>query len=215
MRTLQEVQSYKNRRVILKFKECYYFDSEESELIFTDLMSWLWLAANSPNSIECSMYHPMNVIDKMWHVFLSNTRDYAEFCDTYLGKFIHHEPHTREEAAAMFMPSSIDAKPAEKIYRELSDFQGYVFDQLGSETLLRWFITFPHVYSPDELQRRTRPLFSQRGFFEIQGLRKLRKDELLLELSKTHHIAAYCGGPNCGPQCKECGGGGGGGPNPV
>jgi hypothetical protein len=33
-------------------------------------------------------------IDAIWHQFILFTRAYTEFCQDYLGKFIHHLPNT-------------------------------------------------------------------------------------------------------------------------
>jgi hypothetical protein len=35
---------------------------------------------------------PSKLIDECWHVFLCDTRDYAQFCEAVLGRFLHHEP---------------------------------------------------------------------------------------------------------------------------
>lgn len=203
MKSLDEVLQYKNERVIEKFREDYYFDSGEAELIFSETVKWLWLAADRKIDVPCAMYHPMLVMDKMWHAFLLFSREYEAFCKGELGRVIYHEPHTRGESMRRLTPTADNPAPLDKLYAEIADFQSYVYDRLGPETLLRWFVQFPHVYSPEELLRRTRPQFSQRGFMRIAGLRNLSKDELLAELAKDHAVAAWCGGPSCGPQCRE------------
>ena len=43
------------------------------------------------------------VIDKVWHVHILNTRDYAAFCDERFGRFIHHERSDE--------PLAVDADP--------------------------------------------------------------------------------------------------------
>lgn len=34
-------------------------------------------------------------VDELWHNHILFTRDYLEFCKTYAGYFIHHEPYPR------------------------------------------------------------------------------------------------------------------------
>jgi hypothetical protein len=38
------------------------------------------------------MYGP---VDRLWHVFLTFTRDYAAFCQAVAGRFIHHRPEAQ------------------------------------------------------------------------------------------------------------------------
>ncbi len=33
-----------------------------------------------------------DAIDSVWHTFLLFTRDYDDFCRSYVGRFVHHEP---------------------------------------------------------------------------------------------------------------------------
>lgn len=33
-------------------------------------------------------------VDEVWHQFILFTREYADFCQNYLGSFLHHSPHT-------------------------------------------------------------------------------------------------------------------------
>ncbi|XVQ07272.1 glycine-rich domain-containing protein [Spirillospora sp. CA-255316] len=35
---------------------------------------------------------PTKAVDPGWHAFILHTEDYANFCDTYAGAFIHHRP---------------------------------------------------------------------------------------------------------------------------
>lgn len=203
MKTLEQVLSYENPRVIDKFREDYYFDRDEAGDIFKQMLTWLWLAASTGEDHMCSMYHPMLVMDKMWHTFLSFSKDYSGFCNDSFGKFIHHEPHTRGDAVKRLTPTATDAEPFATISQEIGNFQSHVFDTLGADTLIKWFVTFPHVYSPEEIQRRSRPQFSQRGFLMAAEMRAMEKKDLMTELAKTHAIAAYCGGPSCGMMCAE------------
>jgi hypothetical protein len=75
---------------------------------------------------------------------------------------------------------------------------------LGADTLILWFVKFPHVYSPAELLHRTRIQFSQRGFLLGREMRSMGKLDLLAELAKLHEVAAWCGGAGCGAYCRGC-----------
>lgn len=203
MQPLSEVISYTNDDVLEKFREEYYFSKEESEEVFSDVLHWLWLTANSPPSSGCAMYHTMLAMDKMWHTFFSFMKDYEDFCNKYFGKIIYHTPHTRNSMIEGIVNSESQIDSLSVLYNEVGKFQEYTYDTLGSEILLRWFVTYPHIYSAEEMLRRSRPQFSQRGFLILQEMRKMDKTSILQELAKSHAVAAWCGGPNCGAQCRE------------
>ncbi|HET6530030.1 MAG TPA: hypothetical protein VFH03_05370 [Actinoplanes sp.] len=60
---------------------------------------WFRLAARHPR-VKLSM--PSVAVDALWHEMVLHTRDYQEFCDQVLGRFLHHEPESSmsTEAAA-------------------------------------------------------------------------------------------------------------------
>jgi hypothetical protein len=61
---------------------------------------WFRLAARHPKA-KLSM--PSVAVDALWHEMVLHTREYQEFCDQALGRFLHHVPEssmTGEEAAA-------------------------------------------------------------------------------------------------------------------
>lgn len=35
---------------------------------------------------------PSVIVDEAWHSFLLHSREYAEYCDSVFGRFIHHVP---------------------------------------------------------------------------------------------------------------------------
>jgi hypothetical protein len=52
---------------------------------------WFRLAARNPR-VPLAM--PSVVVDDLWHEMVLHTREYAEFCDAALGRFLHHVPET-------------------------------------------------------------------------------------------------------------------------
>jgi uncharacterized membrane protein YgcG len=60
---------------------------------------WFRLAAGHPKA-KLSM--PSVAVDAFWHEMVLHTRDYQEFCDQALGRFLHHVPESSMsvEAAA-------------------------------------------------------------------------------------------------------------------
>lgn len=48
--------------------------------------------------VMCShgLYGMAGMVDELWHEFVLHTKLYSEFCNTCLGEFIHHVPHSEE-----------------------------------------------------------------------------------------------------------------------
>lgn len=127
---LVEVLEYKNLQVLNKFRTVYDLSLTEAEEVFMETKKWLWLCALRNESIvqvdgKCPetlvIHHSMAIIDEFWHVFILHTKDYATFCDTFLGQVIHHSP-----GYADFIPLT------EKQTQEQLE---YVLNNLGQETL--------------------------------------------------------------------------------
>jgi hypothetical protein len=69
---------------------------EQAGQLFLDVQKFLWMAAQS--SQPCI---PTPLIDDAWHEFMLYTREYEQFCKTYCGGFMHHEPHSGETVEAV------------------------------------------------------------------------------------------------------------------
>lgn len=55
--------------------------------LFEDLVQFLYLCGTKDRA-----FVPSRAVDEAWHHFVLFTRDYENFCWTYFGRFIHHEP---------------------------------------------------------------------------------------------------------------------------
>jgi hypothetical protein len=91
------------------------------------------------------------VIDMMWHTFLLFTRDYARFCRTYFGFFVHHQPRTRVEKDAWEQRVREDPTTALAERRKLlRGAYETVCDELGIEILRKWCDELPARFTfPD------------------------------------------------------------------
>ncbi|WP_100444848.1 glycine-rich domain-containing protein [Glycomyces xiaoerkulensis] len=73
-------------------------DSDTAERVVDQAAAFI--AACAATSAPLS---PSAAVDLGWHAFILHTRDYAAFCETVAGGFIHHVPHVEsantEEAA--------------------------------------------------------------------------------------------------------------------
>jgi hypothetical protein len=130
---------YKHQHVLDRYKKNYPNNKLSAEEAFSEVLNYLWLhekhseeKQHSPNNealnFECAVYSEMQEIDDMWNTFIVFTKDYAQFCQQYFGKFIHHNP-TNEQ----------DRISAEEFEEEFRRYLAYIYDNLGADALKRWF----------------------------------------------------------------------------
>lgn len=137
---LSDLLNYKNPKLIARYQKDYPENKIPAEEALTEILKYFWLCEkhredlkNDPDNEElkfdCSVHFEMAEIDDMWHTFLLFTIDYAEFCKKYFDHFIHHVPTTEETK-----------KPSKKEFKKsLTRMLSYVYDNLGEETLKKWF----------------------------------------------------------------------------
>jgi hypothetical protein len=73
--------------VVQRIQEEMKITMEEAQEVFDDTKKFLFLCGSYQET-----FAPTPRIDEGWHAFILHTRDYAIFCKTYFGKFIHHVP---------------------------------------------------------------------------------------------------------------------------
>jgi len=132
--SLDAVLSYRNPGVVARYLGEFGGGQSAAEELFGELMRWLYLCARSGEpgapGARLSMYPEILRIDDMWHIFVLHTRDYADFCARYFGRFIHHDPE----------PIDRSREPREdEVRAELEGFLSFLYDELGDETVRRWF----------------------------------------------------------------------------
>lgn len=90
---LSTILRYKNRTVVDYF--CNYhpeFSVQEGLVLFTDLLSWIWLNAQRVKlGKKTYLFGPLLILDEMWHAFILHTRDYVDFSTQYWGCYFHHD----------------------------------------------------------------------------------------------------------------------------
>ncbi len=85
--SVEEIMSYRNDRLLKRYREDFGASTEEAERCFKALKEFMVICAVKPGYKVTS-----DPIDKMWHTFLLFTKDYYDFCENSLGIFIDHEP---------------------------------------------------------------------------------------------------------------------------
>lgn len=85
------VLSYENPEVEARYQDKLGLSSSEAAALFLDVKKFLFLCGNVEVNFALA---PTKSIDAGWHEFLLYTQDYADFCETYFGRFIHHQPRS-------------------------------------------------------------------------------------------------------------------------
>lgn len=128
-----DVIYYQNKNVIARYCKEYNKSEEFANEVFFDLMKWLYVAKKCRDEgfgaqITSSLYE----IDNMWHTFILFTRDYAQFCETYFNKFMHHEPNTSTNDEPRIM--SVNDKIELKRYLDI------LVNEFGEKTMNVWYV---------------------------------------------------------------------------
>ncbi len=84
---LGEILGYRHDRLLQRYAADNSATMEEAERAFEGLKQFMVVCAVKPGRKITS-----EPIDRMWHSFLLFTKDYRVFCESYLGRFVHHQP---------------------------------------------------------------------------------------------------------------------------
>ncbi len=78
---------YANPAMLSRYAKEHGTTPEYAEKLFLETKKFLVLCALRKGDLS-----PSEEQDKMWHHFIVHTVEYAQFCATYLGAFVHHVP---------------------------------------------------------------------------------------------------------------------------
>lgn len=71
---------------------------DQAEVLEKECRRFLYLAAVVPH-LE---HAPTKPIDEYWHTFILFTREYTNFCEKVIGKYLHHKPLGAADHQAVF-----------------------------------------------------------------------------------------------------------------
>ena len=92
---LKGALSYKHEELAERIARKYELSRAEAEVRFVEVKKFLIVCASMPEPCK-----PPQELDLIWHEFILHTRDYAQFCDKFLGRFIHHNPTEKPHLAS-------------------------------------------------------------------------------------------------------------------
>ena len=158
--TLEEVLAYRNSDIVYRFQKTYGVSRELSEDIFNQVKKWLWLSHQrrlTGQGTSLFIDPPLVVIDEMWHNFVLFTKEYFEFCFRYFGYYIHHAPATeaedRESREKIVAQRTVEERVRAR-KEQLRPQYEYIYDMLGKDTLVKWYIEYPKDFSHRQLVER-------------------------------------------------------------
>ncbi|WP_207537917.1 glycine-rich domain-containing protein [Sabulicella rubraurantiaca] len=131
--------AYRHPGILARFVREHGVAPERAEELFRDALAWLWLCrrfrerraeGSLPADFALGMHPELLALDEMWHTMILFTRDYAALCERHLGGFVHHDP----------APEGPRELPSDEAFAaEITTLYTFVAEELGEETLLRWF----------------------------------------------------------------------------
>ncbi len=90
IRDFDGAMNYQNPVLVERFARRNEVPLEAAQHHFEETKKFIIVCGMLPD--ECS---PSTKLDGMWHHFILHTKDYKNFCERYIGRFIHHNPTER------------------------------------------------------------------------------------------------------------------------
>jgi hypothetical protein len=158
---LEEICKYKNEDVIYSFLDRFDLTYDETDDLFKETYKWLWLCAKAQSQGFGALHinSDLRILDQAWHTFVLYTKEYHEFCRKHFSYFVHHKPTTYKEKVYHAEMVQHESFRLEKKLRE-EKFHEYVLDNLGKETLYKWFIEYPRRYSTEKINILSKKVYN-------------------------------------------------------
>ncbi len=117
-------------QVINRCKKEHNYTDQDMIILEQELKKYLALSAvKTKEDLGTGMFS--HDVDNLWHAFILFTPEYAEFCNNYIGHFIHHAPEINEH------------RSPEQQEEARKDFQAFVKnyeETFGEEVHAIWFL---------------------------------------------------------------------------
>lgn len=137
----EKIRLYVNDNVVNDFLLKFNMERSEAEMIFSEMLNWIVYCSDERTVGYRVIDDATLIIDEMWHNFILFTKDYANFCEQYLGYFLHHFPTTLPEREKQSRRTKEEVLLYKKKQYEL------IFDVLGKEAFINWYHVFPEKYT--------------------------------------------------------------------
>lgn len=153
IQALSEILKFRNSNITRRFSNMFpHIEEEEINTIYEDMLRYLWLTAHleveresNPDTPDVTIWSGMIIIDEMWHAFILYTQIYADFCEKYFGRFIHHPPPINK-----FTRNVKELGEATSNEILVDELITTVYERLGEEVAVRWFDSYWDKYNNDD-----------------------------------------------------------------
>lgn len=151
---LSAAVEYRNPDVVDSFLATWAMPRAEAELLFEDIRRWIWLSAKARETqAKLFIDAKLRLFDEMWHTFVLFTKEYAAFCEKYVGRFCHHAPTTQPQHREIARRAAED--PEEYVRKLRDDYTALitlVVNELGEDVATRWFETYRRVHTEEYMR---------------------------------------------------------------
>lgn len=198
-----------------------HLSSEQVEIAFEQLRLYfeVCLVYLSPDSSKLAAM-PSKLVDRCWHSFICETREYQAFCKSVFGSFLHHESKVNTSFPLVDISADyIKSRKASAVLAEAQVHRDVDFkNQLSAARIYRWALAIsgessslealqiPLLFSIDQAFCITDGYFYQPDVLEFLAQFDLKTAEAVLTKRETEAAggsAAACGD---GGSCGGCGG---------
>lgn len=149
-KTLQELLQYSNPDILSRFTDLFDIPEQEAEDIFNETKKFLYISRTPGVFIPDELL----IVDEMWHNFILFTNEYQHFCQFYFDNYLHHTPATRAAKQLHRENMATDLAATRKSFNEkLAVLMSVAYDELGIDTVVKWFQVYPVKYSKDAIKK--------------------------------------------------------------
>ena len=155
--SLETILQYRHHEAEWRLEQLARVSAPDAALLCRESRRWLYACARleslrescpSPQIPDSLSIVPELVpIDLAWHCFLLFTQDYQDFCQKYLGRFIHHQPLTRlqRESFASLREHNPEAALVSR-QQQLRPQLMFLGELFGADILNFWFQELPQRF---------------------------------------------------------------------
>lgn len=148
---------YENQHIIDRFLERFEMPRSDAQDLFAETKKWLWLCSRHQTR-NLEIVAELVMIDEMWHTFILFTKEYATYCHSRLGAFVHHTPATRAFKEARQEQYRQDPERFRQARRDaMREQMQFIAAELGGNTLLKWFVSYPQKFGREFFATRVAP----------------------------------------------------------
>lgn len=155
---LVALANYQHEETILRFTDAFALSEEEAEDVFHEMKKLLALMVRYPEEYVFT-HEPLWVLDEMWHTFLMYTADYADFCQRYFGRMVHHAPidRTQKLQVRQALEDENEAVVAD-VSAAVRRLYELIYEYLGKDTLVKWIHGYGNKYTLAYMNEVRKPI---------------------------------------------------------